>query len=310
MHYMLYWEWLLRYSIMKKVFLIPVIFQIWCISICMFLLMQIWNIYQNSSETWEHIEYQAKKHSSSNEQNFSSAYSSHFWTIGIALSTRVGSNFSAIHNANTANNYNGYYKEIITVWDTSEEKKAIRTQLLSHNMLMIQEYLNLSRNDIKSLLDSSNNRRSTLEGFISQLELRYKNAAISIWNLEKQKSLLLAELAVIDSSIQSIKSSMEENFSDSMIQTTLEDTDAYFQQRRIYTETFTDIVFINQFLKQYRFLNDYNKVVLDTLINNKEALINKSYVVIPDSWDEYLRPLELLFEESDFKAVEKSIFTE
>jgi hypothetical protein len=40
---------------------------------------------------------------------------------------------------------------------------------------------------------------------------------------------------------------------------------------------------------------------LDTLINNKEAIINQSYVVIPDSWSQYLRPLELIFDEAEIK---------
>jgi hypothetical protein len=60
-------------------------------------------------------------------------------------------------------------------------------------------------------------------------------------------------------------------------------------------------VFINQFIKQHAFLNNYNKWILDTLINNKEAIINQSYVVIPDSGDQYLRPLELIFDEAEIK---------
>jgi hypothetical protein len=156
------------------------------------------------------------------------------------------------------------------------------------------------------MLDSAPNRRKTLENFISQLELRYKNSALSIESLQKQKDLHLANLTSIENKIAQVKLSMESHFAQSQATNTLEDVDDYLLLREEYTESFTDVVFINQFLKQHAFLNNYNKGILDTLINNKEAIINQSYVVIPDSGDQYLRPLELLFDEADIKAKQKA----
>lgn len=76
---------------------------------------------------------------------------------------------------------------------------------------------------------------------------------------------------------------MEKNFSASDPDATIANVERYFELRQKYTEAFTDIVFINQFIKQYSFLNNYNKLLLDTLINNKEPLINGTSVVIPNS---------------------------
>lgn len=132
--------------------------------------------------------------------------------------------------------------------------------------------------------------------------MRYKSSALSISSLEKQKNLLLENIRSIESRIEQVKTNMEQDFSQSKVDETLEDVDDYFALRAEYTEAFTDIVFINQFLKQHTFLNEYNTWILDTLINNKEAIINQSYVVIPDSGDEYLRPLELIFDEAEIKA--------
>ena len=196
----------------------------------------------------------------------------------------------------------GFYKEIASVGNTIEERQIQRANMISQNMLIIQEYLNLSKTDIKTLLNTSADRKNTLEGFISQLELRYKNAAISVQSLEKQKALLVAKVEKNQADIAATKASMEKNFGLSQANETLKDVERYYVLRAEYTEMFTDIVFINQFLKQHNFLNNYNKVILDTLINNKEAIINQSYVVIPDSGDQYLRPLELLFDEADIKA--------
>jgi len=49
------------------------------------------------------------------------------------------------------------------------------------------------------------------------------------------------------------------------------------------TNALTYIIFINKFLNYYVILNEYNKKVLDTLINNKEILIKNTQLVIPDT---------------------------
>ncbi len=234
-----------------------------------------------------------------NNEQYQSAYAANFGNVGVALSTRIGMQYQSL-NSNLQSG--GFYKEIASVGATAGERRILRGDMIAQNMLIIQEYLNLSKTDVKSMLDTSSNRRATLEGFISQLELRYKNSAISQQSLEKQKALILIEIEKNQVSIEATKKSMETNFALSQASATLWDIDTYFILRSDYTESFTDIVFINQFIKQHEFLNSYNKTILDTLINNKEAIINKTYVVIPDSGDEYLRPLELLFDEADIKA--------
>jgi hypothetical protein len=63
----------------------------------------------------------------------------------------------------------------------------------------------------------------------------------------------------------------------------LENIDDYLKlvQESNYSRTY--IVFINKFLNSYAVLNNYNKLVLDTLINNKEILVKNTQVVLPDS---------------------------
>ena len=234
-----------------------------------------------------------------NATRFQSAYAANYGNVGVALSTRIGMQFTS---QNSALQSGWFYREIASVGINSDERKIQRADMISQNMLIIQEYLNLSKTDIKTLLNTSADRKNTLEGFISQLELRYKNSAISVQSLEKQKTLLVAKIEKNQANIAAIKASMEKNFGLAQAAETLKDVERYYVLRAEYTEMFTDIVFINQFLKQHNFLNNYNKVILDTLINNKEAIINQNYVVIPDSGNQYLRPLELIFDEADIKA--------
>jgi len=284
---------------MKKAPIFPLILQIWVLTLVVFLWLQLWNSF-NPSDISSPENIVKVNTENKNSEVFSSASSSGFWTIWVALSTRIGTNFS--NTSVSGSPEESYYDEITFIWENTSEKRIIRSNLIQQNMIIIREYLNLSRTDIKWILSSSNNRKSTLEWFISQLEMRYINSTKSISSLENQKALLLSEITKIESGIEATKGSMEKNFSESNPDATLGDVDDYFALRARYTEAFTDIVFINQFLKQHAFLNNYNKGILDTLINNKEALINESYVVIPDSGGEYLRPLELLFEEADFKT--------
>jgi hypothetical protein len=253
--------------------------------------MQLWHQYLSPSDSQTYAE-------NTNSNTYRSAQSTDYGTIWVALSTRIG---IAYQNGLSQDRSAGFYREINSIWGTQEEKKAIRSEMIAQNMLIIQEYLNLSRTDIKDLLDSSSDRRATLEWFISQLEMRYKNSALSLSSLEKQKTQLLTYLQKVESDIETVKANMETHFAAAQASNTLTDVDEYFLLRTEYTQAFTDIVFINQFLKQHAFLNNYNKWILDTIINNKEAIINQTYVVIPDSGDQYLRPLELIFDEEEIK---------
>jgi hypothetical protein len=150
-------------------------------------------------------------------------------------------------------------------------------------MIYIREYLNLSQSNIIDILSSSSDRGTTLEGYISQMRFRYNNATTSIISLELQKSELVDYLNTLSRDIDTLKATMENNFSGNNVDITLSNVDSYFLLRDDYTQAFTDIVFINQFLSQYKFLNSYNSKILDTIINNKQQIINQTYIVIPDT---------------------------
>lgn len=261
------------------------------IALILLWMLQLWHWYTSQERVTVYA-------ASTNATTYKSASSTDYGIIWVALSTRIWIAFQDwLGQSRSAS----FYKEIASVWETPEEKKAIRSEMISKNMLIMQEYLNLSRTNIKTLLDSSSDRKSTLEWFISQLEMRYTNSALSLQSLEKQKAATLVYLWEVEAKIEAVKVDMETNFSQAQASNTLDNVDEYFSLRWEYTQAFTDIVFINQFIKQHAFLNNYNKWILDTLINNKDAIINQSYVVIPDSWDQYLRPLELIFDEAEIK---------
>jgi len=77
--------------------------------------------------------------------------------------------------------------------------------------------------------------------------------------------------------------------------------DSYLIETNNYNIANSNLVFVRYFIKKYAAASEYNKTLLDTLINNKEALSNGSFVVVPDSWEELLRDLNLLYDEAEYK---------
>ena len=61
------------------------------------------------------------------------------------------------------------------------------------------------------------------------------------------------------------------------------------------------LTYLERFQKGYGILQGQNRKVLDTLINNREALIKRSIVVIPDSGSDLLKQLGLITTEALYK---------
>lgn len=235
-----------------------------------------------------------------NQSLYQNAYDLNFANIGVALSTRIGIQYGEVNS----DIQREFYTVIPIVWTTSQERKEIRENLLSENMIAIKEYYNLSQINIPEALKTSPNRANTIESILSQLQIRYANAQKSIKNLTDQKQLILDDMNSTQNDINRTKSSMEQHFTKQDVGGVLDDTDTYLALRNTYSEDFTDIVFINQFIEQYDFLNKYNVWRIDTINTNKQALIDETYVVVPNSWDAYLKSFDLIFDENEVSTDE------
>ncbi len=233
----------------------------------------------------------------SNDLIYPAASNNDISAVSVALGTGVGIRLNRDGISDVT-----FYPEQSEIGRDAEQSRSLRRDLLAENMLIIREYLSLARTDVLELLDGSEDRRSTLNTLISQLELRFKNGSISLVNLENQKTLLVQDMEKTNTDIESIKGKMSNDFTTGDDDALLSDVDIYLDLRSRNNRSFTDIVLINQFLAQYQFLNDYNKRLLDTLINNREAIISQSFIVVPDSGDEFLKQFKLLYEEEEFKA--------
>jgi hypothetical protein len=169
-------------------------------------------------------------------------------------------------------------------------------------MVAANEYLNIIRTDVPKLLASATDRAAMLESFIDQLEYRYKMTTDYLQKLSSQIGELQAAVASTDASILREKAALTAAYKNFDYTATEESLDRYLVERQKNDYARTYLIFLGKFSQTYTILNQYNKILLDTLINNKEALIKNATVVLPDSGSQLLRKLQLIKTEAEWKS--------
>lgn len=234
--------------------------------------------------------------SNTNKENFVSNDIDVIWNVWVAIATNIWTRQKEISETPV-----NLYKNVFSISEIITDNKKAKDEIITTNMLVLNEYLNVLKTDVKALINASNDRSATLNAFIAQLEYRYKMWVENVRTLNLQKTQLTTAFNSSNTKIANIKTKIASDYGKMDTDTTLTNIDDYLYllQEANYSRTY--IVFINKFLNSYAILNNYNKVLLDTLINNKEILIKNTQVVIPDSWSNLLKELNLIYEEKDWK---------
>ncbi|NUJ97527.1 hypothetical protein HGA92_01915 [Candidatus Gracilibacteria bacterium] len=235
--------------------------------------------------------------SSIKNQELKSAEYANLGGIGVALSSNIGMRYTQ-RSTLPVNSYS----DTLEIGASAGDEKIVHNQIISGNMLFVKDYYNLLRTKVPSLLDNSYNREETLDEFINQLSLRYKEGNQKLLTLNSQRVSLEGVMTRNDTNVENLKIKIGTDFSKFDTASTLENINEYILLKNDYTYARTYIIFVNKFISQYTFLNEYNKVLLDTLINNKDILVKDSFVVIPDSGDELLQKMNIIFDEQTYKA--------
>jgi hypothetical protein len=171
----------------------------------------------------------------------------------------------------------------MSIEDAMFNKKKAKDEIIGKNMIATQEYRNVLQTSVKNLILNSLNKQEFLEAYISQLEFRYETAYNNQSNLLKQKKIFNNSMLLANSEILKIKAKIGLDFNANDSEASLVNIDNYLLEKNKYYFARTYIIYINQFLREYQQLNDYNKNLLDVLINNKEAIIKETYLVIPNN---------------------------
>ena len=272
-----------------KISLIKVI----VLSITLVLVFNIWENLINANS--QYINKEIKKE---NKEVFKKLNSSNLWTTWVAITTNLWIRYKQTKELPVS-----IYKEVMSIEEIFWNEKNANNELIWKNMLIIKEYKNVLKTNIKSMINSSLNKKDLIDAFIEQLEFRYINWTKNAKNLIKQRNIFISTMEKSNNNIEILKWKINSDFKAYNSSWSLEKINTYLKLKKEYYYAKTYIVYINQFLKEYSILNNYNKKLLDVLINNKEAIIKNAYVVIPDKWWlESLKSFNLIYEESEIKG--------
>lgn len=215
----------------------------------------------------------------------------------VAITTNIGTRLQQKRNIPVT-----IYKEIMSLEEMLNNTKQVGDELIWKNMIIINEYKNVLKTDVKKLLWNSYNKSALLDAYIEQLEFRYVNGVKNEQQLINQNNVLETAMNDANSQIEVLKGKIGTDFSSNDSEASVQNIEKYLEIKREYDYARIYAVYINQFIVQYDFLNNYNKNLLDVLINNKEALIKDVFVVIPDNWGiDSLKSFNLIYDEATIK---------
>jgi hypothetical protein len=168
-------------------------------------------------------------------------------------------------------------------------------------MLALQSYLNVLKIDILALLDEDESRTKNLDEHIDILKSYYVRTSERILVLTEQSRDIRTIIATSAQTTEAAKKAMEEKykaFEYDGVDTVIED---YTKAKNEENRARVYLAYIERFQRGYGILQGQNRKILDTLINNRAALIAKTVVVIPDSGSELVKQLGLVISEADYK---------
>lgn len=231
------------------------------------------------------------------ESNFTSTKKSEIWKTWVAITTNLWIRYKQRGEIPAT-----IYKDVFSLDELKLSKYDANNVIIAENMAITSEYKEILKSDFKQILKDALDKPAMLEAIIEQLEYRYEISAKQINKLNEQKTVLESAMSQANSRKSEIKTKIDTDFRQNNPDESIDNISDYLETQNNYYYARTYVIFINQFLNEYNVLNEYNKRLLDVLINNKNAIINNSYVVIPDTWAELLKEFDLLYDEAEYKS--------
>ncbi len=232
-----------------------------------------------------------------NEYNYEEKWHPYLGTTAVALGMNLGmkETLATTSPVNLSN-------EALSISEAVAIRKPGEYTILTANMEFIHSYANVLKTDILALLDQNNDRAVALEEHIALLRNFLDEWQDRIALLSQQYKELQAIINENSSEISNSKTSLQQAYQSLDYDTMETNIDGYMaaKQWELYAKTY--LTFINSFLKNLNTLQIENKKILDTLVNNREALIKRTVVVLPDSGTDVLKKLNLIQTEEEYNG--------
>lgn len=263
------------------------------IAIIILICYRIWIFFINANNN-------STKNLPNNKNMYKNISASEISKTWVAISTNLWIKYSQKTNISQT-----FYQEIFSIEEFKNNPKNVEKAIIEKHMIAIKEYDSLMKTDFKVLLQGSHDKKKTLEWIYKQLTLRFSTTVESIKILENQKSILISEFDNLENQIKNTKTKINSDYKKIDAD---EVNDGITNLLRLRTEqnyVKTYIVFINNFLKNYYELNNFNWNLINSLKINKNAIENGTYVVLPKNWDNFLKEYGLLYTEEEYQNIIK-----
>lgn len=233
-----------------------------------------------------------------NNANFENANISYVGNSATALSLRIG---GIIPQKNT-NLSNNSVDNIISIAEVLNNPVAGQEKLIASNMTAITAYANILKTDIVAMLDTAANRQASLDNHISLLKSYYLKTQERLNIIGEQKTEVQSLLANATNAQNTAKNTLQNSynvFEYSGVNSAIND---YLDAKNLDSRMKIYAIYLDRFEKSYLALQNKNRKILDALMNNREGIIRKSMVVIPDTGTDIIKELGLIQSEADHKA--------
>lgn len=233
-----------------------------------------------------------------NNANFENANISYVGNSATALSLRIG---GIIPQKNT-NLSNNSVDNIISIAEVLNNPVAGQEKLIASNMTAITAYANILKTDIVAMLDAAANRQASLDNHISLLKSYYLKTQERLNIIGEQKTEVQSLLANATNAQNTAKNTLQNSynvFEYSGVNSAIND---YLDAKNLDSRMKIYAIYLDRFEKSYLALQNKNRKILDALMNNREGIIRKSMVVIPDTGTDIIKELGLIQSEADYKA--------
>ena len=233
-----------------------------------------------------------------NNANFENANISYVGNSATALSLRIG---GIIPQKNT-NLSNNSVDNIISIAEVLNNPVAGQEKLIASNMTAITAYANILKTDIVAMLDTAANRQASLDNHISLLKSYYLKTQERLNIIGEQKTEVQSLLSNATNAQNTAKNTLQNSynvFEYSGVNSAIND---YLDAKNLDSRMKIYAIYLDRFEKSYLALQNKNRKILDALMNNREGIIKKSMVVIPDTGTDIIKELGLIQSEADYKA--------
>ncbi len=238
-----------------------------------------------------------KTNAGANDLSFQQTDITYMGNIATAMSLSIGQKKILIKNIGVNPS-----SDTISIAEVLSSPHAGQQKLIGSNMLAVSSYMNVMSTDIPTLLDNAVDRTTTLNEHISLLKSYYNRTLERLTVIGEQIADLqgiIAQSATTTNESKSIMQSSYQGYDYAGVDGAI---DTYIWAKNRDTRARVYLIYLEKYQKSYLALQVRNLQLIDTLMSNREALIKRTTVVIPNSGSDLIKALKLIQTQAEANA--------